>query len=448
MSGRVTRNIGATGFGLVVTIVVQLASVPLFLHGFGLELYGEWLVVTAVPVYLSLSDLGFVSVAANEMTMRMAVEDRRGTLQAFQSAWVVMTGATVIAAGAMLAPLWLWSPAGLLHVRLMTHHEIALTLTLLFGYVVMTMQSGMLEAGFRCVGRFPRGNTLMSLLRLGDFGAAGGAVLLGAGPVKVAAAQLVARVVGYVAVRTSMRREIPWLLFGTSEYARTAVRRMVGPALAFLSFPVGNALALQGMVFAVSAALGAPAVVILNVVRTLAGTVRQFVNVINHGVWPEMSRAIAAGELPLARRLHVASLQGTLLATGLVAAAVVVVGQPLIHVWTGASVTAPQGFLSLMVLTVLLDSAWLTSSVVIASVNRHQVMASLYLASNLLALGLAFPLVRRIGLSGVPVSLFVVDIVLIGYTLRACGTILKQSPREFGRQLIRGGPPWARGVAS
>ena len=54
------------------TSVIQLVQVPVFLHFWSVPLYGEWMIVTAIPTYLSLSNMGFGNVAGNEMTMMVA----------------------------------------------------------------------------------------------------------------------------------------------------------------------------------------------------------------------------------------------------------------------------------------------------------------------------------------------------------------------------------------
>src|SRR5260370_41898128 len=69
--GRLIRGFGVTALGPVVTAIVQIVSVPVFLHFWGVKLYGEWLIISAIPIYLALSDLGFGNVAANDMTMRV-----------------------------------------------------------------------------------------------------------------------------------------------------------------------------------------------------------------------------------------------------------------------------------------------------------------------------------------------------------------------------------------
>ena len=116
MSNRVRQRfihgLGATALGPIVTILVQVIGVPIFLHAWGLKLYGEWLVLSAIPSYLAFSDVGFGNVAANDMTMRVASGDRRGALETFQSTWLFISFTSLTVLSVLLA-LALPTAAGL-----------------------------------------------------------------------------------------------------------------------------------------------------------------------------------------------------------------------------------------------------------------------------------------------------------------------------------------------
>ena len=79
--------------------MIQLVQVPVFLHFWSVPLYGEWMIVTSIPAYLSFSNIGFGNVAGNEMTMLVAAEDREGALRVFESCWwliAIVCGATIL----------------------------------------------------------------------------------------------------------------------------------------------------------------------------------------------------------------------------------------------------------------------------------------------------------------------------------------------------------------
>src|ERR1039457_306679 len=75
----------------ISSTVIQLVQLPVFLHYWAMPVYGDWLIVTAVPTYLSFSTTGFGTVAGNEMTMMFARGDREGALRSFQSClWLIV----------------------------------------------------------------------------------------------------------------------------------------------------------------------------------------------------------------------------------------------------------------------------------------------------------------------------------------------------------------------
>jgi hypothetical protein len=65
---RLLAGFGANTFSRLSTTLTQIFSVPVFLSHWGVHLYGEWILLNTIPSYLGLSDVGFGSVAGNEMT--------------------------------------------------------------------------------------------------------------------------------------------------------------------------------------------------------------------------------------------------------------------------------------------------------------------------------------------------------------------------------------------
>lgn len=112
---RILRGIGANALGLGVNVLVQLVSLPVFLAVWGVEKYGEWLVLSSLAAFLSMSDIGFALAAANEMTMRV---DRDGALVVYQSMWALLCGLGGLMLVVALAVLWFSPAAGWLPLEL------------------------------------------------------------------------------------------------------------------------------------------------------------------------------------------------------------------------------------------------------------------------------------------------------------------------------------------
>jgi hypothetical protein len=84
---RLTLGFISNWISRLASTIIQLVQVPVFLHFWSVPLYGEWMIVNSIPSYLSFSNIGFGTVAGNEMTMMVAREDRAGALRVFQSCW-------------------------------------------------------------------------------------------------------------------------------------------------------------------------------------------------------------------------------------------------------------------------------------------------------------------------------------------------------------------------
>src|ERR1039458_7387608 len=241
----------------ISSTVIQLVQLPVFLHYWTMPLYGDWLIVSAVPTYLSFSTTGFGTVAGNEMTMMVARDDHAGALRVFQSCWWVI-------AGLCSAPILLLSGAlyFLLAARLLGIHNIAegdtkwivfyLGVSVLLGQLEQLLQSA-----YRSIMRYAYGTSVKSVMSLTAFALTLVAVALHQGPRITALVYACANVAGTMILALLVKRDIRWIEFGWSHASAAKMRTMVRPALAFMCFPIGNSLNLAGTQMAVNYAMGA-----------------------------------------------------------------------------------------------------------------------------------------------------------------------------------------------
>lgn len=191
---RLFKGTGAQAFGQAVQIFIRLAEVPLLLAFWGTQLYGEWLMLSAIPAYLAIGDGGFANAACRDMTMKSGAGDRQGVLAVFQSTWLLLLAVSLVAfllawGFAELAPLGRW-----LGFSAMTAAETQTVLLLLAAHVLVGFQGGLLNGGFWVSGRYPTGMVFSAITQLLEFSGLGLAVILGGGPVQAAAGYVIGRI--------------------------------------------------------------------------------------------------------------------------------------------------------------------------------------------------------------------------------------------------------------
>jgi len=399
--------------------LIQLVQVPVFLHFWSMPLYGEWMIVNSIPTYLSFSNFGFGSVAGNEMTMMVAREDRQGALRVFQSCWwliaIICTGMILVLSGSLY-----YIPAA--RLLKLTHISESDTKWIIFylGVAVLLGQlEQLLQSAYRCIGRYPFGSFLKSMLSLGAFAAMIVSVTLGSGVRTAALVYAAANLVGTVVQSIMVRRDIPWIEFGWRHASFVEIRRLAPMAFAFLGFPAGNALNLQGTLLAVGYALGPVAVVVFGTARTVSRVALQMVSMVNGTFEPELSIAFGARNYDLTRRLQRRACQFALIIALAVVIAMMAAGPWFLTHWTGGHVPPSRGLLSILLIVVILYSLWSTSSTLLTATNQHQRLATYFIFGTSATCVLCFFMAKAYGLYGAAISLLLSEIVMNVYVLPA-----------------------------
>ncbi len=392
----------------MVQIFIRLAEVPLLLSFWGAQLYGEWLMLSAIPAYLSIGDGGFAGAACREMTMRSGAGNRNGTLVVFQSTWILLIVVSVtssfLAFGfAQVAPLEDW-----LGFSSITAFEIKITLILLVVYVLVGFQGGLLNGGFWVAGRYSNAMYFIAVTQALEFGGLATVVSLGGGPVQAAYGYLCGRFLGIGLMWLGQRRVSPWLRYGISNASVTELRRLTTPAFASLAFPLGNALNIQGMRLVVGLVLGPSAVALFVPLRTLSRMVIQPGNIINRLIEPELALAYGAGDPTLFQNLFKKSCQFALWGC---LGALFFVGTGthwIFPAWTDGKIVMHWPAYLVLLGGVLINSIWYTALMVPYAINRHGRIALYYaLVYGAAAFGLGFIGADSLGLGGVALVLLI-----------------------------------------
>jgi O-antigen/teichoic acid export membrane protein len=405
-----SRSVGA---------LIQFVQVPVFLHFWSKPVYGEWLIVTSIPAYLSFSNIGFGSVAGNEMTMLMGRDDRASTLRVFQSCWwlislVCVATVLLLAAALLTLPIGAWLKIDAISAADTRRILFALGTAVLFGQLEQ-----LLGAAYTCVGRYPYGTLVKSVLTLAAFVAMIVPVLLGYGPRTAAIAFGIANVVGTIVLAIMVRRDVPWIVFGW-RYARWAeIRRLTPPAFAFMGFPMGNALNIQGTLIVVGYALGPTDVVIFNTARTVSRVALQMVQLVNQTFWPELGAAFGAGNIALVRTLHRRACQMALLIAGALIAVMATIGPWFLAHWTLHKLPPSPGLVFMLMASVFFYAGWSTSSTLLMAINRHQTLAAYYIFGTAVTVVATYVAARTSGLLAAAASLIISELIMNMYVLPA-----------------------------
>lgn len=387
---RLSTGLAAQGYNQAVTIGTQLVSVPILIAAWGVERYGVWLLISAIPAYLALADLGFAQVGGGEMTMRLARGDRDGAVTSYQTTFamncVLGLVCFAVVAGFALSPL---SRAliGEAHAT----WEVQWAIVALAAHVLMTLLRGVIGAGLRSAGQFSVLVALAATMRLTDTAIVLTVAILGGGILDAATGMLAGAAAGMLAVTLWFQRRHPWLKLGFWHASRASAREMLPSSLHFVGYTLGNLISIQGATIVVGAVLGPAAVALTSTARTLARVGATAANMISHTLQIEYAALFGSGATRPFRRL----IRWHALAIGAMATLYLVLMLafgPLVYgAWTHGKLGTPHLLLSLLAIATFGEMLWTALQTPSIAVNRLRITGRVFFVASclgLLALGL------------------------------------------------------------
>eukprot|EP01037_Dinobryon_pediforme_P018710 gene18710-19011_t len=414
---RFIRSISAQIYYQLSGIVIQLSLVPILIHTWGTTLYGTWLLLSAVPFYLTFSDFGFTFIAKNEMVMAVANGNRPAALRTFQSILVMLSLALPVVFLVMVGPALVLDLSALLSLHGYPNSQARLVFALLVANVVLYQYSLLLSGGIRAENRPATEASFGATSRLGEGFVIAAVALSGGGLVGAALAVVANRVVFLVLIWLWLRRISPWIRLGWAEARLFEIRRLFQPAIAYMFMPLAQAILIQGPVLVIGHVLDPASVVIFSTSRTLARLGTAATNLLTNAFVTEYSARAGKNDLPGFAKLFRGHLALCALAVIGYATVMLVFDDWLMRLFTHGRVAIAEPFFALIVAGVAAEMVWTTLFTPISAVNRHRLVTYVYFALCLVGITICFPLVQHFGIVGAGVFVLGVNGLIIPVNL-------------------------------
>ena len=415
---RLLLGSGANGIGLIARMAEQLLMVPILLTAWSVPLYGEWLLISAIPVYLSLSDMGFVSAGSNELTRRSqkgVTEGVRSFYNDYVSTFASWSSSLLLFFTALVffTPLDTW-----LGLEILARQEAQIVFAFLIANVLLSKNALPIHAGLRAcrkahVGFFLR--AMSSITRI--FLCALLVLSFDVGPIGVAVTTAAVRLVEICVMAIVSHRNglTPrWRLFRKST---TKMLPYLTIGLEFMLLPLSEAILLQGMVIMVGTTLGVVLVAVFSTHRTLT---RMALQVVQMGIAPlqaEVGLLQGEADRPILIRLVKRVGRITFWLSVLIGIALAALGHWIFATWTRGEIAfMPILFFPLLLSTVL-EGIWRVPASVRFGTNKHRPLVWSYLTLSLVGIFVAYILAQNWGLEGVGYALVFIDGTMCVITL-------------------------------
>jgi O-antigen/teichoic acid export membrane protein len=410
-------NIGANGLGQIFQLLIQLVSVPIYVHSLGTERYGVWLLFVTLPTFFTVSDLGLTVSFGNDMTARVARGDLAGTRTTYRALTRSLLSLAAALVTLTMLLLGLVFPEILAAAAKACDGQPLTVLGLIIAYGLGVLHCGATFAGFRATGEFSVAAYRMQWIALAEAMAAVAMAVAGLGLPAMAAALAAVRIAGAIWLWWLLRRRHPFLFAGSTTSLRERGLALLPAAVAAFALPLSNLLVLQASVVLIGMLAGAAAVPAYTATRTVTRLALQIGMIVNNASLPDFTAAHARNEEERKQDLLALSILAACLTVLPAALVIFPFGSTLVGIWTDQRITSPDLLVAAMGLSMVVSGYWLPLSNFLLAIGRQASFSWIYLLIALIALAVGALAIPSLGATGIAWAIALADCLMLGVIL-------------------------------
>ncbi|TMM47340.1 hypothetical protein [Qipengyuania marisflavi] len=402
---RLARGTLAFLFGIVSRVAAQLAMLPILFASWSAERVGSWMVLFALPAYLSVVGLAFSGAGGNAALAAAQRGDMADARANFRVTWALSTVATLALAGLFLALALPFEDRIVDGFEMTSDIALLPTLFWLAVYIFAVSQIAVLSLPFRVAGRYPLQTLLINLGLLAEVAVVAVCVSQSTSLALLAMALAIMRLVYLLVVLVIAIRIAPEMFHRGASRIGPVVRSLWKPSTAFMLIPVVYAINLQGYALLVGARYGAAMLAAFVATRTLVRMIDLLTSVI-YGVQFYEAGYRDADPEPRRRQLATMTLITALLSVGF-GAALLMCGPLAQRLLSVGKTEFDLPVAAVLMMAAIIRALATTPHALIAAQNRQGRLTVLYFA------GSVFCLLAAGGLAHIGVPLVLVLLMLI-----------------------------------
>jgi O-antigen/teichoic acid export membrane protein len=222
-----------------------------------------------------------------------------------------------------------------------------------------------------------------------------------------------------------VKNKSPWIVYGFDNFSAQIIKEQTPIAISFLSFPITQALSIQGAIILVGYLLGPSYVVILSTTRTFMNVIKQVVSVANASIWPELTTAYGQDNILKFKTIFIRAVQIVVVIVIGFNLSVFLIGKPIYLFWTKNKLVFNNLFFYPFALTTSISAIWNIFGMVQGATNRTKKYAIYNLCSAAILLAGIIIMAKFLGLEGVLTAMFLSEVFMLYFVTKDSLDILQ-----------------------
>lgn len=431
----ILHNIGASSIMVGVISIFRIVSVPLCINYWGLELYGEWIVLITLIAYFQMSDVGLNTATSNEYAFAYVNKKYQKCNILINNNLFFLIASFGLMFFVLIILKYFNFFSEIFQFKVISKESLKLSLVILLAQVFIGTINNLLNTIYKAKNIFARGLMIDNIIRVSENSAFIIGVITNLSIPNILLVILSVKVVGLLYKYFDANRNI--IIHFSVKYFRIAeFKKIIFPALSFFTFPVASSMVNQGYTLIINLILGSVAVVLFNTTRTMISFMKIFVDIFHKSVWPELSLSYGRKDILALRKIHRITVMASIFITVIASVFLFLFGKRIYLVWTENKIIFNSTLFYLFILVQLLNILWSSSGMILKTTNNHKTLSLLFLILSAFSLVSGyFTLYYTNSISYLPISLMIIEVVLIIYVMQKSLIITNDTLNAFIKEI-------------
>ncbi|EGX26730.1 hypothetical protein BSEG_04588, partial [Phocaeicola dorei 5_1_36/D4] len=282
----ISKNLIANIFGVGIQLINQVILIPLYLIYWPIDLYSDWIVITALSAFFSMSDMGLNSVTQNQFSISYNQNRLQECESLLTNNYILVFCMGILMTLGSIIFVTSFNIIQILNLHYLSRIEASIIFILLLMHIFIGMGSTVLDSIYRSQSLTYKAIYIGQIARLCECIIILLSLILKIPILWMVLLYLAPRIISLIYRINNTKKYFDYR-FSLKSTNILLLKQIIVPSITFMSFPIGNAIIYQGFTLVVNKIFGADALVLFNTIRTLCNFVKTMITTILQAVWPE-----------------------------------------------------------------------------------------------------------------------------------------------------------------
>lgn len=384
------KNVLANFSKVFVIFIQQILLVPLYITYWGTDRYSDWIILSAITAFFSMSDMGLNSVTNNQFCIRYAEDKFEECESLLINNYILLWGIASIFMMLLIFYCYFFDISKSLGLLTITRTDASYISVMLVLKIFLDMSSFIPDAIYNARSLASRATYINTALRL----SASLVILVGI-LLNLSIPQIVTIAIIPTFVTTLYKYFNTRGLFhfeGKRSFNSELLKQIIQPSVTYMSFPFGLAFLYQGFTLVVSRFFGAETLVLFNTTRTMVNFIRNMSEIVTTGIKSEFSLAYGRNDFKRMKMIYTRSLRASLAISVACCVILLIGGKWIYEVWTRGEIEFNFSLMLAFFVVIILNTMSNANSIILLATNKHSKLGLIYLTASIVALTFAYVL--------------------------------------------------------